>query len=102
MNSPTPANIAKPKRTSTIDKANAEIADKMASSNKSILKPDYNFRLRSLSRAVVDSLKDEDKKTMRKDLKEVFEYGSLRRKALLVMSEADWEKLLENWFDNGK
>jgi|LakMenEpi03Aug12_release.lakeMendotaPanAssembly.Ray.scaffolds.fasta_scaffold355274_2 hypothetical protein len=102
MSSPTPANIAKPKRISPADKAKTEIAKKVASSTKSVLKPDYNFRLRSLSRAVVDSVKEEDKKNLRKDLKEVFEYAALRRKALLAMSEADWEKLLENWFDNGK
>jgi hypothetical protein len=102
MSSPIVANIAKPKRTPQIDKVNTEIATRVASSTRDILKPDYNFRLRSLSRAIVDSVPDTEKKNLRKDLKEVFEYAALRRKALLVMSEADWEKLLENWFDNGK
>jgi hypothetical protein len=72
---------------------------KSAPAPRSAIKPPYNHRLRSLSRAIVNSFEPDDRKEVRKALRDITEFGKLREASNVTVT--DFATIVETWFNDG-
>lgn len=103
---PAPAKVAAPKKTTKKKAEDTAVAKRVneTTAKKSVLKEPYNFRTRSLARAIINAVDgDEDKKAARQGLKGLTEYADIKAFALknVVDSASQWEDFLAAWFANG-
>ena len=70
------------------------------STNRGVLKADYNHRTRSLARTFVNLFEPEDvKKKLRIQMRDFTSFAEIRDYALEIISREEWDMLIENWFD---
>jgi hypothetical protein len=109
-NTPAASKVAKPKKPTkkvaekkAVEKKTADVAAEKKQKRASAEKLPYNFRTRSLARALINAVDGEDeKKEARKALKEARTFEETRTAALTLVSKADFEALVEAWFDAGE
>lgn len=78
------------------------IPDDVAKPNRGILKPNYNYRVRSLARTLVDLLEDEDdRKKLRKQMRAFTGFAEIREHALKFINESEFNAVIARWFDDG-
>lgn len=71
---------------------------------RSIIKPAYNYRTRSLARTLVDTLSDTGaKKKLRAAMRDFTSFKEIREFAFSesIVDQNSWDSLLETWFDAG-
>lgn len=99
------AKVATPKKMSKAEAEAHAVAKKtneVVAAKRSVIKPDYNYRTRSLARTLVDAIDDEAaKKATRAALRDLTTYAEIRKYAEGVIDDSQWDALLESWFDNG-
>lgn len=104
---PTPAKVAQPKKPtksaieqSQVAKKVVDIQERKTPSNEKL---PYNFRTRSLARAIVDAVEEPDaKKAIRKTLKELRSFAEIKAAAVDIAGEEEFNGLLASWFDAGE
>lgn len=78
------------------------IPDDVPKTNRGVLKPAYNYRVRSLARTLVDLLDDEDdRKKLRKQMRDFTGFVEIREHALRFIDESEFNALIARWFDDG-
>lgn len=71
-----------------------------ASTNRGVLKADYNHRTRSLARTFVNLFDCENvKKKLRVQMRDFTNFAEIRDHALKIISREEWDTLIENWFN---
>ncbi len=71
---------------------------------RSILKPAYNYRTRSIARTLVDTIACCDsKKKFRAAMRDFTSFKEIREFAFSesIVDQKSWDTLLETWFDAG-
>lgn len=75
-----------------------------SSKKRSIIKPAYNYRTRSIARTLVDTVTGGDaKKKLRAAMRDFTSFKEIREFAFSesIVDQKSWDSLLENWFDAG-
>lgn len=71
---------------------------------RSVIKPAYNYRTRSIARTLVDTVTCCDsKKKLRAAMRDFTSFKEIREFAFSesIVDQKSWDSLLENWFDAG-
>ncbi len=69
---------------------------------RSLVKPPYNHRVRSLCRSIVDQVESEvDRKKVRLDLRDLTELSQVRSYVDTNVGEGQFDPILEGWFAAG-
>lgn len=78
----------------------ADLPEVPVSTNRGVLKADYNHRTRSLARTFVNLFGCEDvKKKLRVQMRDFTSFAEIRDHALKIISREEWDTLIEKWFD---
>jgi hypothetical protein len=105
QNTPAAAKVATPKKPTKAEAQAQAVAKKthdVVAAKRSVIKPDYNYRTRSLARTLVDAIDDAAaKKAARAALRDLTTFAEIRDYAAGMIDNSQWDALLESWFDSG-